>query len=207
MIGLDGEPGQERGRATRREIIDVARRLFSEHGYHSTGIADIQAATGLTKGAFYHHFKSKEDVALAAVGAAREDYAALWAVPGMEDASPVDRLEACLGRVVELNEQPEWRNCRMLAMLSAEATSGDARLREAVASLRNEAVQVWEKLIAEAQQANQVSRAIHAGVAAEWIMSTLVGSLLEQKLGVAESQTRKVVDTMKQVLLKRRKRR
>ena len=198
--------GQERGRTTRREIIDVARRLFSEHGYHSTGIADIQAATGLTKGAFYHHFRSKEEVALAAVQAARADYAALWSGPAMQQERPVDRLEACLERVIELNERPEWRNCRMMAMLSAEASGADTRLREAVAGLRNEAVQAWQTLIADAQQASQVSRAVNAGVAAEWIVSTIVGSLLAQKLGVNESETRNVVNAMKRVLIKGRRR-
>ncbi|MBN1509021.1 MAG: helix-turn-helix transcriptional regulator, partial [Sedimentisphaerales bacterium] len=47
---------QSRGQTTKADILQVARQLFSEHGYHKTGIADIQEATGLTKGAFYHHF-------------------------------------------------------------------------------------------------------------------------------------------------------
>lgn len=44
------------------KILAAARRLFSERGYESTTIADIVAATGMSKGAFYHHFKSKEEV-------------------------------------------------------------------------------------------------------------------------------------------------
>lgn len=205
MNGSEDGIGQERGRATRRDIIDVARRLFSEHGFSSTGIADIHAATGLTKGAFYHHFRSKEDLALAVVEAARADYATLWSDLASQGGRPVDRLEACLERVVELNERPEWRNCRMLVMLSSEAAGADERLREAVVSLRNEAVQVWEKLIAEAQQAGQVTKTIPADVAAEWIMSTLMGSLLAQKLDVVESETRKVMHALKRVLMKARK--
>ena len=207
MNGPEDGIGQERGRATKREIVDVARRLFSEHGFSSTGITDIQSATGLTKGAFYHHFRSKEDVALAVVEAARADYAAFWADLASLGGRPVDRLEACLERVVELNERPEWRNCRMLVMLSAEAAGADERLRKAVGGLRGEAVQVWEKLIADAQQTGHVTKAIHAGVAAEWIMSTLMGSLLAQKLGVAESETRKVMNALKRALIKARKRR
>lgn len=47
---------------TVEKILTVARRLFAERGYEHTTIADIVAATGMSKGAFYHHFKSKEDV-------------------------------------------------------------------------------------------------------------------------------------------------
>lgn len=42
------------------EILDCAGRLFTTRGYDSTSINDIIEALGLSKGAFYHHFESKE---------------------------------------------------------------------------------------------------------------------------------------------------
>lgn len=47
---------------TIEKILTVSRKLFNERGYEHTTIADIVAATGMSKGAFYHHFKSKEEV-------------------------------------------------------------------------------------------------------------------------------------------------
>lgn len=47
---------------TVEKILTAAKKLFRERGYEHTTIADIVAATGMSKGAFYHHFKSKEDV-------------------------------------------------------------------------------------------------------------------------------------------------
>lgn len=44
------------------KILTVSKKLFNERGYEHTTIADIVKATGMSKGAFYHHFKSKEDV-------------------------------------------------------------------------------------------------------------------------------------------------
>jgi AcrR family transcriptional regulator len=46
----------------RAELIDCARRLFLTRGYERTTINDVIAAAGLSKGAFYHHFRSKEDM-------------------------------------------------------------------------------------------------------------------------------------------------
>ena len=44
-------------------ILDVAFRLFMEKGYEHTSIQDIiDHLGGLSKGAIYHHFKSKEDI-------------------------------------------------------------------------------------------------------------------------------------------------
>lgn len=48
---------------TREKILDVSFQLFKERGYEKTTILDIvDGLEGLTRGAFYHHFKSKEDV-------------------------------------------------------------------------------------------------------------------------------------------------
>src|SRR5512137_1096833 len=55
---------QLRGEETRSHILDVAGELFAERGYDATSVADICARAGVTKGAFYHHFKSKQAVFL-----------------------------------------------------------------------------------------------------------------------------------------------
>src|SRR5882757_5753294 len=48
--------------ATRQRIIDVASRQFREHGVAAVGLAVIMIDAGLTNGAFYAHFGSKEDL-------------------------------------------------------------------------------------------------------------------------------------------------
>jgi AcrR family transcriptional regulator len=55
---------QQRGEETRSHILDVAGELFAERGYDATSVADVCARAGVTKGAFYHHFKSKQMVFL-----------------------------------------------------------------------------------------------------------------------------------------------
>lgn len=50
----------------RSEIIGAAARLFSERGYHETGIADIAASLGVGHGTFYRYFKNKLDIAASA---------------------------------------------------------------------------------------------------------------------------------------------
>jgi len=50
------------GSETRREIIQNAMQLFTLKGYNHTSINDLLAATNLTKGGLYGHFKSKEEI-------------------------------------------------------------------------------------------------------------------------------------------------
>jgi AcrR family transcriptional regulator len=53
-------------KARHDEIIDTSARVFARRGYHATGIAELCAANGLGKGAFYHYIASKEEL-LAAI--------------------------------------------------------------------------------------------------------------------------------------------
>ena len=52
---------------TVNRILDTAMRLFMEKGYEHTTIQDIVDQLDVTKGAVYHHFKSKEDILNAAI--------------------------------------------------------------------------------------------------------------------------------------------
>lgn len=46
----------------RNEILSVAQNMFYQHGYENTSVNMIIDALGISKGAFYHYFKSKEDL-------------------------------------------------------------------------------------------------------------------------------------------------
>ena len=49
-------------KATKDVIINTAARLFSMHGYENTSVQEIIDTVGVSKGAFYHHFTSKDDI-------------------------------------------------------------------------------------------------------------------------------------------------
>jgi AcrR family transcriptional regulator len=52
----------ERRASTRRALLDAARSLFAEKGYHGAAAEEIVGRAGLTRGALYHHFEDKKDL-------------------------------------------------------------------------------------------------------------------------------------------------
>jgi AcrR family transcriptional regulator len=56
---------QHRSEETRNHILEAATNLFSKSGYEATGVAEICQSAGVSKGAFYHHFPTKQAVFLA----------------------------------------------------------------------------------------------------------------------------------------------
>lgn len=51
-----------KSKRSKDQIIQAALSLFSNKGYKETTMADLVTVTGLSKGAVYHHFKSKEEI-------------------------------------------------------------------------------------------------------------------------------------------------
>src|ERR1700678_2175924 len=56
---------QQRTEATRRALLDAAHKIFARDGFEASRIEDIAGATGHTRGAFYAHLNSKEDLVFA----------------------------------------------------------------------------------------------------------------------------------------------
>ena len=80
---------------SRTRWLDAALATIRSKGYSATTVDDLCAATGLSKGSFFHHFKGKEDLALAAAQHWNDSTGALFAnAPYQQVADPRDRLLA-----------------------------------------------------------------------------------------------------------------
>ena len=55
-------PRHDPDQKTKQEILKTASRLFLERGFENVSIEDVVTEVNLTRGAFYHYFKSREDL-------------------------------------------------------------------------------------------------------------------------------------------------
>ncbi len=119
---------------TRRQIVDAADQLFYEHGFEATSFADIAQAVGLSRGNFYYHFKTKDQI-LDAVIAARID-ATRGMLEAWETATPsaVDRIRGFI-EILIINQTkimaygcPVGTLCNELAKLNHVAKDAAAGL-------------------------------------------------------------------------------
>lgn len=79
--------------AARQKLLDAALSVIRTKGYASTSVEDLCAAAGVAKGSFFHHFKSKEALGVAAAGYWSERARALFAgAPYHRPADPLDRV-------------------------------------------------------------------------------------------------------------------
>ncbi len=94
--------------ATRQAILDAAAGLMREKGFHDLTVRDICAAAGVTTGAFYHHFSSKEDLltqGFSSLDGYLEKAMAPYAAEG-----PLAQLEVLLRSYARYMEEMGWQN-------------------------------------------------------------------------------------------------
>jgi TetR/AcrR family transcriptional repressor of nem operon len=104
-------------------ILDVATRLFRERGIDGIGVADLMKAAGLTHGAFYGHFKSKEDLVAQACARAVSRMRQNWT--NVIDQATGDPLEALAATyLTPKHRDSAGRGCPMAALGSEIARQG-----------------------------------------------------------------------------------
>lgn len=118
--------------STRSNLLDAALGVIRTKGYAATSVDDICAKASLSKGAFFHHFSSKEDLAVAAANYWSETTGALFAEAAYH--APEDPLERVLA-YVELRKQlirgelPDF-TC-LVGTMTQEVYETNAPIREA----------------------------------------------------------------------------
>jgi TetR/AcrR family transcriptional regulator, transcriptional repressor for nem operon len=116
----------------RTRLLDAAMQVVREQGYAATTVDDICRTAALTKGAFFHHFKSKEDLAVAAAEHFSQMAERLFgAAPYREFADPLDRLLGYIDFRTEILVGPVPKFTCLLGTMVQEAYDTHPAIRQA----------------------------------------------------------------------------
>ena len=96
----------------RDQLIDTALRLFACHGYRATGIDTILAEAGVAKMTLYHHFKSKDELIVAALRRRDAEWRE-WFIGRVTKraATPRERLLAVFDVIEEWFRNKDFHGC------------------------------------------------------------------------------------------------
>ena len=151
---------------SRLRFLDAAVQVIRERGYEAATIDDLCRTAGLTKGSFFHHFRSKEDLALAAADHFSGGADALFAgAPYHAHADPLDRVLGYVDfrRAILRGSLPEF-TC-LLGTMVQETYDTHPALREACDThISAHAATVAEDI--------ETARALHAP-SADWSAESL----------------------------------
>ncbi len=116
----------------RTRLLDAAMQTIRERGYSATTVDDLCGAAGVTKGAFFHHFKSKEDLGVAATTHFAEMAERLFGgAPYHDLADPLDRLLGYIDFRSALLTGPTAQYTCLLGTMVQEAYDSHPAIRQA----------------------------------------------------------------------------
>ena len=115
----------------REKLIASATELIRRNGYVATTVDEICAAAGVTKGAFFHHFASKEVLAETCLDLWRQQFAELLAgTPFQSVADPVERLVAAMDFFIRLFSNPQAVKSCLAGTVAQETSESNPVLRK-----------------------------------------------------------------------------
>ncbi|WP_037603745.1 TetR/AcrR family transcriptional regulator [Streptacidiphilus rugosus] len=120
-----------RGGATRAQIVDAADRLFYRQGYERTSFAAIAQAVQISRGNFYHHFKSKDLILEAVIEARLGDTRRMLEQWETEQPEPGDRIRRFVEILLTNRADIQSYGCPVGALTSELAKRDHAALAEA----------------------------------------------------------------------------
>ena len=119
---------------TRDHIIEAADALFYEKGFDYTAFSDIALAVGISRGNFYYHFRTKDEILAAVIDRRLARTAEMLAAGEAQAAAPAGRIRRFIAMLVG-NREPIMRHgcpvgtlCQELAKLGHAARPDAARL-------------------------------------------------------------------------------
>ncbi len=153
----------------RETVINVASRLFRERGFDGIGVKDLMEGAGLTQGAFYKQFASKDDLAAQASRRALESAFQRWSDAAA--ANPQDPLGAVIAFYLSMEHGAEIMDgCPIVALGSDAARQGPEVKASFEAGIR-EYLEMLGSWVGEADGKEPGGKAMA-------ILSTMVGALL-----------------------------
>jgi AcrR family transcriptional regulator len=163
----------EQRKLTRAKLIEAAQQLFSTSGYEHATVDDISHAAGYSKGAYYFHFSTKDDILLELLRMWTEGRTALLPEGDAERISSDDLRETLAG-FFSYTDEPQWPGVLLefwaQAMRNPEVSK---RLTQAYAVWRRRLVNTFESAardglrVQSAEDAASVALAAHDGYAVQ----------------------------------------
>ena len=161
-----------RGEGTRRCILDEAALAFARSGYAGTSLNDVIAATGLTKGAFYFHFPSKEALALEVFRSKQQEWAAKAVEAAGREERALEKLLAMTRATCDVHEtDPAARAVPRLCWDLGE----DPTLAPQMTPFLTNWFDIVEDVLRRAQEEGDVRPDVDARALAEVCVASFIG--------------------------------
>lgn len=177
-------PKTRDAKATREAILAAALRLMHVHGYHATSLDDVLRESGVGKGNFYYHFRSKEDLGYAILDQIVAGFLERTLEPCFSDPAhaPLSQIRCFLDRLEQAQRDRKCVGGCAMGNLASELSDVHEGFRTRLATVFTTWQERFAAALAEAQRRGQAIAACDPDSAARFLVAALEGAILLTKL-------------------------
>ncbi|WP_457588705.1 TetR/AcrR family transcriptional regulator [Ensifer canadensis] len=168
----------------REKVINVASRLFREHGFDGIGLKDLMKGAGLTQGGFYKQFASKDDLAALASRRAMESATRRWSAAAADGSDP---LEAVMAFYLSLDHRGEKAEGCPLVALGSDAARQSEEVRRPFEDGIRAHFEVLDELMGDDKNSEPSSKAMA-------ILSIMVGAVTLSRITQDRNMSQGILD-------------
>lgn len=181
-------------RPTKRdELVQKALAAFYKNGFHATGMDRLVVETGVSKTSMYKHFRTKEDLILAALRL-RDEQFRNWMFRRMEEIgkTPAEQIMAMFDAMAEWFAQPDYRGCMFI--------KASAEYQEANHPIHAQAAEHKRLLFNHISKLTQQAGASYPDALARQLMLLKEGAIVTAHLGHTPDPASDAKDAARQLL-------
>ena len=166
----------------RGQLLDAAQQLILSKGFPATRVDEICDAAKVTKGSFYHHFKSKDELASALIDHYFDTLTEGLCSGSWQDCDdPIERLQAFLDSVMAVVRGPLLRRGCLLGSFALDLSETHPDIRSEIEDRLQQLANVLEPLIRNAFRNRRIKGPPNAPALARQFVSVLQGAIVMSK--------------------------
>lgn len=171
---------------TRERIIEIARRLFSQHGYLGVSMSDIAGRANITKAALYHHFTGKTEIYREVLDDVSGRLSALIA-----KALDENTVRARLHKLIRSYLDFGIREKNLIKALALKLSPADRGIHRCITQLRERVSNAIQPLIEEMSAGNQSARKTESRSLTSMLIAMMDGIIIQHSLSHKRIDTKK----------------
>ena len=168
---------QTKGQETRSHILKESRRLFTLQGFQNTSISQIIAATGVKKGNLYYHFPSKEELGLAVLIDARDEFFTILE-NSLTGELAVERILHSCNSILGLMQQTNFVGGCLFGNTALEMTDSSSRFGKIIQEVFTHWINLIEQELHLAAGSENLNNALSPDTLATAIVAILEGGIM-----------------------------
>lgn len=188
-----------KGEKTREHILKTSRKILVTQGFHNTSVSEIISETGVKKGNLYYYFASKEELGLAVLEDAKEEFFR-FLDKSLSGADPVAMIINSCQAIFNEQKKNNFVGGCLFGNTALEMTDSNPEFASVIQEVFDRWTEKLEALLIATQETENSNSNIPPALLAKTVVATVEGAIMMSRVSKRASDLRDFLTVVKILL-------